>query len=179
MHIGHGRQTERLLQRPRHSSGQQRWWSGPWQSEKENLKHKLEEGKNEDAESDGSAASTSSRAKARRAAKAAGALAAPVNTVPSIPTHVFVEEAERKYLVQCCTDQALLQDANYYQSLEVLLAKYAIDGQFFLKAVTDRDEAYFSRIMVKGSEHLVAGAVTGATDGSPPLAAEAAATATS
>lgn len=148
---------------------------------KENLKHRLEKGeKEEEAESDGSAASNSSRAKARRAAKAAGALAAPVNTGPSVPTHVFVDEEERKYLVQCCTDQALLQDPNYYQSLEVLLAKYAIDGQFFLKAVTDRGEAYFSRIMIKGTEQLVAtGATTGATDGGLQMVADATATATS
>lgn len=83
--------------------------------------------------------------------------------MPTAPTHVFVEEAERMYLVKCCTDQALLQDASYYQSLEVLLNKYQIDGPSFLKAVTERDEAYFSRIMVKGSEHLATGANSAAS----------------
>lgn len=116
---------------------------------KENLKHKLE--KEEAAESDGSAASNSSRAKARRASKAAGALVAPVGTQPAVPTHVFVEEDERKYLVQCCSDGQLLQGPNYYQSLEVLRAKYAIDGSYFLMAVNEKDEAYFSRIMIKGT----------------------------
>jgi len=92
-------------------------------------------------------------AKARKAAKQAGLSAAVVETQPPAgPQHVFLEADERLYLTKCCTEESLLEDPSYVQSLDLLLAKYAIDKDGFVKAVSGKDDGYFSRILIGSAE---------------------------
>jgi len=72
--------------------------------------------------------------------------------VPSIGTPIFVEPAERAFIMRAVGSPSLLAEQEYAQSLTFVLSKYGITNEQFHAAVSNKDEQFFSAIMTKEAE---------------------------